>query len=105
MAHSEHETRAGAHHIFSTVLMPSLSNMWSILDRNLSRTLSEQSPKMSRKVKFRSFSLLDENDAKSEFSDGEMREEEDSYEDQSVRSMSQGQLHSFKGVVPAGKEV
>ncbi|XP_027119451.1 protein SEMI-ROLLED LEAF 2-like isoform X2 [Coffea arabica] len=104
MAHSDHETRAGAHHIFSTVLMPSLSNMWSILDRNLSRTLSEQSPKMSRKVKFRSFSLLDENDAKSEFSDGEMTEEEDSYEDQSVRSMSQGQLHSFKGVVPAGKE-
>lgn len=109
MAHSDQETRAGAHNILSTVLMPSLSNMWSIVDRNLSRTHLEQSPKMSRKMKFRSFSFLDESDAKSEFSEGDMREEEtqfmDSHEDQSVKSASQSQLNSFKGALPEGKKV
>ncbi|KAL3506672.1 hypothetical protein ACH5RR_032054 [Cinchona calisaya] len=108
MAHSDQETRAGAHHIFSTVLMPSLSNMWSIVDRNLSHTQSEQSPTMSRKTKFRSFSLLDESYAISQFSEGEMREEEtyitDSHEVQSVKSISHGQLNSFKGALAEGKK-
>lgn len=30
MAHPDHETRVGAHHVFSTVLVPSLSYPWSV---------------------------------------------------------------------------
>lgn len=30
MAHPDHETRVGAHHVFSTVLVPSLAYPWSV---------------------------------------------------------------------------
>ncbi|KAL1811020.1 hypothetical protein ACET3Z_021085 [Daucus carota] len=30
MAHPDHETRIGAHHVFSTVLLPSLTTPWSV---------------------------------------------------------------------------
>ncbi|CAI9117370.1 OLC1v1018750C1 [Oldenlandia corymbosa var. corymbosa] len=108
MAHSDNETRAKAHHIFSTVLMPSLSTMLSHFDRNLPHTFSEQSPNMSSKMKFRSFSLLDENDAKSDLFDGEMEEEKlpviDSLENISSKSSSGGQLNNSQDALPSGKK-
>lgn len=100
MAHSDHETRAGAHCILSTVLMPSLKGMWPIQHRNLPQAISGDSPMKSQKMRIRSFSLVDENGFQSEFLDAKSREEENklgnSCEDESVICQS----NNFKGATP-----
>lgn len=109
MAHPDHETRAGAHRIFSTLLMPSLSSIWSSGERKVSRSLSEQSLMKSQKMNSRSVSLLDGSGNKYDCSDPEMREEEllfsESTGDCTLQYASQYQSNSFRvAAVPEEKK-
>ncbi|CAN4119820.1 unnamed protein product [Withania somnifera] len=106
MAHTDHETRAGAHHIFSTVLMPPVSPLSSLHSRNSSQSILVQSPRKMAKVRIKSFSIQDGNTDGNSSRDGEVGEEnEDVSRDshQSGDSRSQSQSCGFKDALPERK--
>ncbi|MCD9646663.1 hypothetical protein HAX54_036689 [Datura stramonium] len=106
MAHTDHETRAGAHHIFSTVLMPPVSPLSSLHSRNSSRSILVQSPRKLAKVRIKSFSIQDGNTDGNGSRDGEVGEEN---EDVSLHSHISGDSRSrsqscgFKDAFPDRK--
>lgn len=91
MAHTDHETRAGAHHIFATVLMPPVSPLSSLHSRNSSQSILVQSPRKLAKVRIKSFSIQDGNTDGNGFRDGEVGEEN---EDGSRHSHQSGDSES-----------
>nr|GME06543.1 protein EFR3 homolog isoform X1 [Ipomoea batatas] len=101
MAHTDHVTRAGAQHIFSTVLMP---NQLSSHSRNNSFSILAQSPRKLPKDRTRSFSITDGNAVESGLRDGEMRGENPNMDvQQCASSRTVDQSVSFKGAVPNRK--
>uniref|UniRef100_A0A5B7APT7 ARM repeat superfamily protein n=1 Tax=Davidia involucrata TaxID=16924 RepID=A0A5B7APT7_DAVIN len=100
MAHPDHETRVGAHHVFSIVLIPSLICPWLVRNGKPSQALWGFSPVTSQKVKSGSFSIRDESKDKPEPMDGRLEEEVgqafDAGVDQSIKCPSLGQSYSFK---------
>ncbi|RXI00783.1 hypothetical protein DVH24_001017 [Malus domestica] len=101
MAHADHETRVGAHSIFSMVLMPSLLAPWLEQKMNPLQAVSA-SVSTLQKVKEGSFSLQDEEKDAVVPLNGEPREEgsqisSDVYEKQS------GQSHNFKSALTCGR--
>lgn len=107
MGHPDHETRVGAHHIFSTVLMPSLVCPWVEQNRKSSEDFSGFSVVDTlQKVKSQSFSIqVGRSDT--EFTDGELKEEQSQFVDvkQSALSTLHAQLYSFKHAMTDGKMV
>ena len=109
MAHPDHETRVGAHHVFSIVLMPSLICPW--LPCNGGPLLAQPvfSPNTSRRINSGSFSIQNESNDKSESAEGVLVEEVNQVLDngmtQSIKCRSRGQSHSFKHAMVNGKAV
>lgn len=85
--------------------MPSLKDIWPIQDRNLPPALSGDSPMKSRKMRMRSFSLVDENGCQKECLDAKSREEENKLGDSSDDDSVICQSNNFKGATPEGKQV
>nr|XP_016489564.1 PREDICTED: uncharacterized protein LOC107809442 [Nicotiana tabacum] len=106
MAHTDHETRAGAHHIFSTVLMAPVSHLSSLHSRNSSQGILVQSPRKLAKVRTKSFSIqngnTDENGSRDE-EVGEENEDVSRHSHQSADSRSRSQSCSFKDALPDRK--
>ncbi|XP_075100161.1 protein SEMI-ROLLED LEAF 2 isoform X4 [Nicotiana tabacum] len=106
MAHTDHETRAGAHHIFSTVLMAPVSHLLSLHSRNFSQGILVQSPRKLAKVRTKSFSIqngnTDENGSRDE-EVGEENEDVSRHSHQSADSRSRSQSCSFKDALPDRK--
>ncbi|KAA8531396.1 hypothetical protein F0562_006108 [Nyssa sinensis] len=107
MAHPDHETRVGAHHVFSFVLMPSLICPWLVRNGKPSEALWGFDPVTSQMVKSESFSIRDESKDKPEPMDGRLEEEVsqafDAGVDQSIKCASLGQSYSFKHAMTDGK--
>ncbi|KAJ8560366.1 hypothetical protein K7X08_004424 [Anisodus acutangulus] len=106
MSHTDHETRAGAHHIFSTVLMPPISPLSSLHSRSSSQSIPDQSPRKLAKVRFKSFSIQDGNTYGNGSIDvvaGEENEDVSRHSHQSANSRSQSQSCGFKDVLPDRK--
>ncbi|XP_044499829.1 protein SEMI-ROLLED LEAF 2 isoform X3 [Mangifera indica] len=71
MAHPDHETRVGAHSVFSVVLMPSLVSPWSDQGEDTSQAISRFLPvSLSKKLRSISFSSKDEGKEKEKLMDG-----------------------------------
>ncbi|XP_070040626.1 protein SEMI-ROLLED LEAF 2 isoform X2 [Nicotiana tomentosiformis] len=106
MAHTDHETRAGAHHIFSTVLMAPVSHLLSLHSRNFSQGILVQSPRKLAKVRTKSFSIQNGNTDENGSRDGEVGEENEDvsrHSHQSADSRSRSQSCSFKDALPDRK--
>lgn len=103
MAHPDHETRVGAHTVFSVVLMPSLLSPWSEQNKETSNAVFGALPVSgSQKVRSASFSFQDEGKEKGEFLNGGLRAEESKTSDVDVKQ-STYQSYSFKRAVTDGK--
>jgi len=108
MAHTDHETRAVAHHIFSTVLMPPVSPLSSLHSRTSSQSILVQSPRKLAKVRTKSFSVQDRNTDGNGSRGGEVGEENEDvsrHSHQSGDSRSQSQSCGFKDALPDRKSV
>lgn len=105
MAHPDHETRVGAHSVFSVVLMPSLLSPWSDQNKETSNAGSGFLPvSASQKVRNASFSFQDEGKEKAHLLNGGPREERSKTLDAGVQE-SNYQSYSFKRAVTDGKTV
>lgn len=103
MAHPDHETRVGAHTVFSVVLMPSLLSPWSEQNKETSNAVSGALPvSASQKARSASFSFQDEGKEKGEFLNGGLGAEESKTSDVDVKQ-STYQSYSFKRAVTDGK--
>lgn len=102
MAHSDHETRVGAHNIFSMVLMPSLLAPWLEQKMNPLQAVSA-SVSTLQKVKDGTFSIQDEGNNTGVPLNGEMREEGSQISD--AHEKQSGQSYSFKSVLTCGRTV
>ncbi|GFY81384.1 ARM repeat superfamily protein [Actinidia rufa] len=104
MAHPDHETRVGVHHVFSIVLMPSLTCPWLPCNGG---PLLARPPNTSRRINSGSFSIQNESNDKSESAEGVLVEEVNQVLDngmtQSMKCRSHGQSHSFKHAMVNGK--
>ncbi|PSS35864.1 hypothetical protein CEY00_Acc00282 [Actinidia chinensis var. chinensis] len=104
MAHPDHETRVGVHHVFSIVLMPSLICPWLPCNGG---PLLARPPNTSRRINSGSFSIENESNEKSESAEGVLVEEVNQVLDngmtQSIKCRSRGQSHSFKHAMVNGK--
>ena len=109
MAHPDHETRVGAHHVFSIVLMPSLICAWLPCNGEPLLARPVFSPNTSRRINSGSFSIQNENNDKSESAEGVLVEEVNQVLDngvaQSIKCRSRDQSHSFKHAMVNGKAV
>lgn len=105
MAHPDHETRVGAHRIFSTVLMPSLVGPRVDQNGKSSEAFSGFST-VNNTLRSQSFSILVGNNNKGS-ANGELREEQCHIADvkQSTLSPSHAQSYSFKHAMTDGKMV
>lgn len=104
MAHTDHETRAVAHHIFSTVLMPPVSPLSSLHSRNSSQSILVQSPRKLAKVRTKSFSVQDGKGSR-DGEVGEVNEDVSRHSHQSGDSRSQSESCDFKDALPDRKSV
>lgn len=102
MAHPDHETRVGAHSIFSMVLMPSLLAPWLEQKMNPLQAVSA-SVSTLQKVKEGSFSLQDEEKDAVVPLNGEPREEGSQISN--VYEKQSGQSHNFKSALTCGRTV
>ncbi|KAM5570144.1 protein SEMI-ROLLED LEAF 2 [Rosa sericea] len=102
MAHLDHETRVGAHSIFSIVLVPSLLVPWLQRKMNSVPTVSGFSS-VSRLdfVKDGSFSIKDKRKDTGATANGELREEESQISD--VCENQSGKSYSFKSALTGGR--
>ncbi|XVF65548.1 hypothetical protein PTKIN_Ptkin09bG0257800 [Pterospermum kingtungense] len=108
MAHPDHETRVGAHSIFSIVLMPSMLSPWSDQNKRTSEAVScDLSDSTSRKVRSHSFAFEDEGKDQAEIIDGGWKENGNQASDmavkESVMCQTQGNSYSFKHALDDGK--
>lgn len=95
MAHPDHETRVGAHHVFSTVLLPSFVCPWSVRSG-------------APKVESGSFSIQDERKHKPEAIEGTNEVERDVTDpcvNQSPKHPYLGRSCSFKSALTNGRTV
>ncbi|KAI8002825.1 hypothetical protein LOK49_LG08G02081 [Camellia lanceoleosa] len=100
MAHPDHETRVGAHHVFSIVLMPSLICPWLVRNGGPAQALLGFSPIASQRIKNGSFSIQDESNDKPE---EEVSQVLDNGVTQSIKCPSRGRSFSFKNAMVNGK--
>ncbi|KAL7176901.1 hypothetical protein ACSBR2_030271 [Camellia fascicularis] len=100
MAHPDHETRVGAHHVFSIVLMPSLICPWLVCNGGPAQALLGFSPIASQRIKNGSFSIQDESNDKPE---EEVSQVLDNGVTQSIKCPSRGRSFSFKNAMVNGK--
>ncbi|XP_057498264.1 protein SEMI-ROLLED LEAF 2-like isoform X1 [Actinidia eriantha] len=107
MAHPDHETRVGAHHVFSIVLMPSLICPWLPCNGEPLLARPVFSPNTSQRINSGSFSIQNESNDKSESAEGVLVEEVNQVLDngvtQSIKCRSRDQSHSFKHAMVNGK--
>ncbi|XP_059291448.1 protein SEMI-ROLLED LEAF 2 isoform X1 [Lycium ferocissimum] len=106
MSHTDHETRAGAHHIFSTMLMPPVSPLSSLHSRNSSQSIPDQSPRKLAKVRIKSFSIQDGNTDGNGSRDGLVGEENEDvsrHSHLSADSRSRSQSCGFMDALPDKK--
>ncbi|KAJ0093087.1 hypothetical protein Patl1_26346 [Pistacia atlantica] len=104
MAHPDHETRVGAHSVFSVVLIPSLVSPWSDQGKDTSQAVSSILPvSASQKVRSGSFSSLDEGKEKEKLMDGGLQEES-RVPDVNVKH-SHSQSYSFKRALTDGRTI
>ncbi|KAL5781115.1 hypothetical protein ACOSP7_006144 [Xanthoceras sorbifolium] len=98
MAHPDHETRVGAHSVFSVVLMPSLHSPWSDQNKNTSQAVSGFLPvSASQKVRSGSFSFQDEDKEKATLMDEVLKTSDVDAKKSSCQS------YSFKRALTDGK--
>lgn len=106
MAHPDHETRVGAHHVFATVLMPSLVYPWSLHGITHSQALSGP---VLQNIKSETLSVQDASKDSTEFIGGVSTSEESEAFDHSLtktrKGPSFGQPYSFKNALTDGKAV
>ncbi|XWS35272.1 hypothetical protein CRYUN_Cryun21dG0111900 [Craigia yunnanensis] len=107
MAHPDHETRVGAHSIFSIVLMPSLPSPCSVQKKKTSEAVScDLSISASEKVRSQSFAFQDGGKDQAELIDGRLKENENQASDMAVKEsimcMSHGHSYSFKHALDDG---
>ncbi|GMP42704.1 hypothetical protein CsSME_00012356 [Camellia sinensis var. sinensis] len=100
MSHPDHETRVGAHHVFSIVLMPSLICPWLVRNGGPAQALLGFSPIASERIKNGSFSIQDESNDKPK---EEVSQVLDNGVTQSIKCPSRGQSFSFKNAMVNGK--
>ena len=110
MAHPDHETRVGAHSIFSIVLMPSLLSPCSVQKKKTSEAVScDLSISASKKVRSQSFAFQDEGKDQVELIDERLKENENQASDMTVKEsimcQSHGHSYSFKHALDDGKMV
>ncbi|KAJ6419101.1 hypothetical protein OIU84_029247 [Salix udensis] len=98
MAHPDHETRVGAHSVFSILLMPSLLSPWSDSEAVSGFFGSSASQKRSR-----SFSFQDESEDNVDAMDEKSWEEGNLISDVSANHDSHDRPNSFKHAVLDGK--
>ncbi|XVF29341.1 hypothetical protein REPUB_Repub15cG0112500 [Reevesia pubescens] len=108
MAHPDHETRVGAHSIFSSVLMPSLLSPSSDQNKKTSEAVcSDLSVSATEKVRSLSFAFEDEGKDQAELIDGRLKENYNQASDMAVKKsitwQSHGHSYSFKHVLGDGK--
>ncbi|XWS09313.1 hypothetical protein CRYUN_Cryun40dG0074800 [Craigia yunnanensis] len=108
MAHPDHETRVGAHRVFSIVLMPSLLSPWSDQNKKTSEAVScDLSVSASKKVRSHSFAFQDESKDQAELIDGRLKENGNQASDMTVKEsimcQSHGNSFSFKHAPGDGK--
>ncbi|KAL6970765.1 hypothetical protein U1Q18_030454 [Sarracenia purpurea var. burkii] len=106
MANPDHETRVGAHHVLSIVLMPSLICPWLVRDGGPSLAPLGFSPITSQRIKSGSFSIRNESNDKSESADGVLEEVNQVFGSgvtQSIKYPSRVQSCSFKRAMVNGK--
>ncbi|CAL5382669.1 unnamed protein product [Camellia sinensis] len=96
MSHPDHETRVGAHHVFSIVLMPSLICPWLVRNGGPAQALLGFSPIASERIKNGSFSIQDESNDKPK---EEVSQVLDNGVTQSIKCPSRGQSFSFKNAM------
>jgi len=94
MAHSDHETRVGAHRIFSVVLMPSLFS-----------PQLDQKTKMSEKVPSESFSIQHESLLGAEYMNGKHLEGKAVVGVREKYAIHPYHVHIFSGALTDGKHV
>ncbi|XP_028063880.1 uncharacterized protein LOC114267091 isoform X1 [Camellia sinensis] len=100
MSHPDHETRVGAHHVFSIVLMPSLICPWLVRNGGPAQALLGFSPIASERIKNGSFSIQDESNDKPK---EEVSQVLDNGVTQSIKCPSRGRSFSFKNAMVNGK--
>ncbi|XWS13233.1 hypothetical protein CRYUN_Cryun36dG0020200 [Craigia yunnanensis] len=108
MAHPDHETRVGAHSIFSIVLMPSLLSPWSYQNKSTSEVVTcDLSVSASEKLRSHSFAFQNEAKDQAELIDGRLKETGNQASDMAVKESimchSHGNSYSFKHAPGDGK--
>lgn len=103
MAHPDHETRVGAHHVFSTVLVPSLAYPWSVHGGRPSQDLLGPLPVGS----IESLSFQDASETNSGLVAATMEDSEDvgRHLDRQKENTLPGQTYSFKHALTDGNNV
>lgn len=107
MAHPDHETRVGAHHVLSIVLLPSLICPWLVGNGGPSQVHQDSSLITSRGIKSGSFSIPNESNGRHESTEVVLVEEVNPVlpngVTQSIRSPSRNLSSSFKHAMVNGK--
>jgi hypothetical protein len=105
MAHPDHETRVGAHSVFSILLMPSLLSPWSDQNKKTSEAVSGFFGPSASQKRSKSFSFQDESNDNVDSMDGKSWEEGNPISDNSGKHDSHDRSNSFKHAVLDGKTV
>ncbi|PPD69622.1 hypothetical protein GOBAR_DD33489 [Gossypium barbadense] len=98
MVHPDHETRVGAHDIFSAVLLPSLLSSSSDQNKRTPEAVrSDLSLSASKKLRSQSFAFQDKGKDQVEFIDERLKENGNQASDMAVRNpiMRQSHRHSY----------
>ncbi|MFQ6632399.1 hypothetical protein Gotur_009915, partial [Gossypium turneri] len=98
MVHPDHETRVGAHDIFSAVLLPSLLSSSSDQNKRTPEAVrSDLSLSASKKLRSQSFAFQDKGKDHVEFIDERLKENGNQASDMAVRNpiMRQSHRHSY----------
>lgn len=103
MGHPDHETRVGAHSVFSILLMPSLLSPWSDQNKKTSEAVSGFFGPSASQKRSKSFSFQDESNDNVDSMDGKSWEEGNPISDNSGKHDSHDRSNSFKHAVLDGK--
>lgn len=103
MAHPDHETRVGAHSVFSILLMPSLLSPWSDQNKKTAEAVSGFFGSSASQKRSKSFSFQDESNDNVDSMDGKSWEEGNPISDNSGKHDSHDRSNSFKHAVLDGK--
>ena len=101
MPHPDHETRSGAHGVFSILLMPSMLSPWSDQDKKTSEAVSEIFGASASQKRSKGFSFLGERKDSVDAVDGKLWEEGNSISNVGEKHDSHDHLNSWKN----GKEL